>query len=165
VSDDRPLVKEIYIDANPELVFSFLSERDKMLRWMGLVVEIDPRPGGIYRVDPNGREVIRGKYLEVVRPRRIVFSWGWEVGGDVDIPASSTIVEIELSPRDGGTLLVLTHRNLPDDGDARRTHDFGWTHHLGRLKVVAEGGDPGPDPCWLPAPPDTPRDGRAVPAD
>ena len=66
MADDRPIVKEIFIHGSPELVFGFLSEPAKMVRWIGLTAEIDPRPGGIFRVDPNGRDVIRGEVLEVV---------------------------------------------------------------------------------------------------
>jgi uncharacterized protein YndB with AHSA1/START domain len=147
VADDVPLIKEIYIDASPQLVFSFLAEREKMLRWMGRTLEIDPRPGGMFRVDPTGRELIQGVYLEVIPPRRIVFTWGW-AEGDTRVPAGSTIVEIDLMPERAGTMLRLKHRNLPPEGDVRHKHAHGWSHHLGRLKVVAEGGDPGPDPCW-----------------
>ncbi|HVP18514.1 MAG TPA: SRPBCC domain-containing protein, partial [Spirochaetia bacterium] len=68
------------------------------------------------------------------------------------VPAGSTIVEIDLIPQGEGTLLRLTHRNLPPDADVRSTHDYGWSHHFGRLKIAAEGGDPGPDPCWMEAP-------------
>ena len=62
----EPIVKEIYIDARPSVVFKFLIDPRKMTRWMGIRAEIDPRPGGIYRVEPNGRDVIRGEYLEVL---------------------------------------------------------------------------------------------------
>ena len=62
----EPIIKEIYIDAPPSVVFQFLTDPKKMIRWMGIRAEIDPRPGGIYRVEPNGRDVIRGEYLEVV---------------------------------------------------------------------------------------------------
>jgi uncharacterized protein YndB with AHSA1/START domain len=155
VTDNNPLIKEVYLDASPELVFSFLAERDKILRWMGLTLEIDPKPGGIFRLDPNGREVIRGQYLEVIPCRRIVFTWGWEEG-DVRVPAGSTIVEIDLIPEGAGTLLRLSHRNLPTEGDVRSKHEFGWSHHLSRLKIVAEGGDPGPDPCLTEEPREIP---------
>jgi len=153
VIDDNPLVKEMYIDASPELVFRYLTEPDKMLRWMGLSLEIDPRPGGTFRLDPNGQELIRGEYLEVIPPRRIVFTWGWEQG-NTKVPAGSTIVEIDLIRRGKGTVLRLTHRNLPPEEDVRSNHEYGWSHHFGRLKVAAEGGDPGPDPCWIEKPPE-----------
>jgi uncharacterized protein YndB with AHSA1/START domain len=153
VAGSAPLVKEVRIDASPELVFAFLTERDKMLRWMGLALSIDPRPGGLFLLDPNGRETIRGEYLEVIPPRRIVFTWGWQSGND-RVPAGSSRVEIDLVPSGSGTLLRLTHR--PEGGDVRPQHEAGWSHHLGRLRAVAEGGDPGPDPCWTEPP-------RAVP--
>lgn len=144
---DEPLVKETFIEASPELVFSYLVQPEKMLRWMGLTVEMDPKPGGIFRLDPNGREMIRGEYLEVIPPRRIVFTWGWERGG-VGVAAGSTVVEIDLVRQGSGTLLRLVHRRLPPDEKIRTNHENGWAHHLGRLKIAAEGGDPGPDPCW-----------------
>jgi uncharacterized protein YndB with AHSA1/START domain len=63
---------------------------------MGIRAERDPREGGIFRVDPNGRDVIRGTYLQVVPPFRVVFTWGWEEKGR-RVPAGSTRVEIELT--------------------------------------------------------------------
>ena len=49
----EPIVKEMYIDAPPSIVFKFLTDPKKMIRWMGIRAEIDPRPGGIYRVEPK----------------------------------------------------------------------------------------------------------------
>ena len=83
-----PVVKQIYIDAPPQVVFELLTDPVKMLRWMGIAAEIDPRPGGIYRLDPNGCDVIRGEYLEVVPSSKVVFTWGWEEAGH-KIPAGS----------------------------------------------------------------------------
>ena len=71
-----PVIKEIFIDAWPSVVFQFLTDPEKMIRWMGIKVEIDPRPGGVYRVEPNGKDVIRGKYIEIVPDSRVVFTWG-----------------------------------------------------------------------------------------
>ena len=72
MTDNNPLVKEIYLDANPELVFSFLAERDKILRWMGLTLEIDPKPGGIFRSRIHNRgdrsHTKRGRYLAAPEP-------------------------------------------------------------------------------------------------
>jgi len=71
-----------------------------MIRCMEIQAEIDPRPGGVYRLDPNGRDVIRGEYLEVVPDRRFAFTWGWEnpSEGMGAVPAGSTRVEIDLEP-------------------------------------------------------------------
>ncbi len=97
----------------------------------------------IYRVDPNGRDVIRGTYLEVVPNSRLVFTWGWEEIGH-EVPAGSTVVEIQLEPRDRGTWVRLTHRELPPE--AREKHEMGWMHYLNRLQTTSEGREPGPDP-------------------
>jgi uncharacterized protein YndB with AHSA1/START domain len=143
-----PIVKEIYIDAPPSVVFQFLTDPKKMIRWMGLRAEIDPKPGGIYRVEPNGRDVIRGEYLEVVQDSRVVFTWGFE-GGGYHVAAGSSRVEIDLTREGKGTRLRLVHRELPPE--ARERHDAGWGHYLGRLKTVSEGGEVGRDPMSDPA--------------
>jgi uncharacterized protein YndB with AHSA1/START domain len=145
---DDPIVKTIHIDAPPEVVFEFLTNPAKLTRWLGLRAELEPRPGGIFRVDPNTRDVIRGTYLEVVPPSRVVFTWGWEEPGR-EVPAGSSTVEIELEREGKGTRLQLTHRNLPPP--SREGHEKGWTHYLDRLKTVSEGGNPGADPLADPA--------------
>jgi uncharacterized protein YndB with AHSA1/START domain len=137
-----PLIKEVFIDAPPSVVFQFLTDPAKMIRWMGIKAEIDPQPGGMYRLDPNGRDVIRGEYLEVIPDSRVVFTWGWEEPGH-GVPVGSTSVEIDLQAEGQGTRLRLTHRQLPPA--EREKHAFGWTHYLGRLKTISEGFQPGPD--------------------
>ncbi len=145
---DNPIVKEIYIEAPPELVFEYLTDPKKMIRWMGLSAELEPKPGGLYRLDPNGRDLIRGSYLEVVPYSRIVFTWGFEEPGHA-VPPGSSAVEITLEPKEKGTLLRLIHRELPPE--LRDRHGYGWTHYLDRLKTLAEGGKPGRDPLSDPA--------------
>lgn len=141
------LEQRIRINARPEEVFQFLVEPAKMLRWIGKKVDLDPRPGGVFRVDVNGRDVVRGQFLEIVPNRKVVFTWGWE-GGGLRVPPGSTTVEITLEPEGEGTLLRLTHRGLT--GIDRDKHARGWSHYLARMRMVAEGGDPGPDPLSTP---------------
>jgi uncharacterized protein YndB with AHSA1/START domain len=143
VADDSPIIKEIFIDASPEETFPFLAESEKYVRWMGLAAELEARPGGAFRVDPNGRDVIVGRILEISPPNRIVFTWGWEEPGHA-VPGGSTTVEITLVPQGAGTLLRLVHRGL--SGAERQKHVLGWPHYLARLTIAAGGGDPGPDP-------------------
>lgn len=159
--DERPdeIVRELYIHADPETVFGFLTDPGKMRRWIGRTLELDPRPGGIFRIDVNGRDVVRGAFVEVIPPRRVVFTWGWE-GTETEaeagardrpearVPPGSTTVEVTLEPREGGTLLRLRHRGLT--GPDRERHAFGWTHYLSRLGTAAAGGEPGPDPLGTP---------------
>lgn len=133
----------IRIQASPQTVFAFLTNPEKMVRWMGTEATLDPRPGGVYHVNITGRERVRGRVVEVVPDTRLVFTWGWE-DGMFPVPPGTSTVEISLEPDGDGTLLRLTHRDLPQD--MRRFHGLGWQHALGRLAVAAAGGDPGPDP-------------------
>lgn len=146
-ADGEFISKEIYIDAPVELVYSFLTEPAKMRQWIGTEVDIDARPGGIFRVVPNHVDVIRGEYLEAVPPSKVTFTWGFEGEGHA-VPAGSTVVEITLEPQGAGTRLRLTHRDLM--GEQRDKHDAGWDHYLARIAIAAAGGTPGPDPFAQP---------------
>ena len=86
-----------------------------------------------------------GRFIDLVPAPRVVFSFGWD-RPDVEVPEESTMVEIDLTPHRGGTLLRLVHRGL--DGpiaDGRRPRR-GLANYLVCLAVLAAGRDPGPDP-------------------
>lgn len=138
------LTREIIIDAGPETIFAFLTVPERWAEWAGTEVEIDPRPGGIYRV-VMGRDQFksRGEFVEIVPNEKVVYTFGWEDEGN-PIPPGATTVEMTLHPEGDKTLLRVVHRGLPDD--AVDDHGGGWDHYLARLAVVAAGGDPGPDP-------------------
>lgn len=136
------LVREIMIDARPETIFPFLTETDKMLQWEGTEAELDPRPGGVWYVLVAGEFPGKGEFVEVVPNERVVFTFGWEQEGN-PIPPGTSRVEITLHPEGDKTRLRLVHSGLPDD--AVDDHIGGWDHYLGRLAVVATGGDAGPD--------------------
>ena len=133
----------IEIDAAPGAVFDFLVTESGMTAWMGRWATLDPRPGGEFGVDIAGY-AIRGRYLEVERPRRVVVSWG--VAGSADLPPGTSTVEFVLTPAGRGTRVDLVHTGLPDPELAG--HADGWTHFLARLRVAAHG-DPGAD-HWTP---------------
>lgn len=106
-----PLVKEIFIEAPPAVVFQFLTDPTKIVLWMGIGAEIDSKIGGTYRLHLNGREVILGEYLEVVPDARLVFTWRWEEPW-LGVSARSTRVEIDLLSDGEGTRARLSHRQL-----------------------------------------------------
>ena len=132
----------VRIDAPPETVFRFFTDPERMRQWMGTVAEIDPRPGGRYRVNVTGIDVAAGEYLEVVPPERIVWTWGWE--GSDTIPPGSTTVEVTLVPSGDATIVYLRHSGLPTE-EFEQEHRKGWGHYWSRLAIAAAGGDPGPD--------------------
>jgi uncharacterized protein YndB with AHSA1/START domain len=144
-TDEGLLVRrEIEIEAAPEAVWEFLVDPEKAIRWMGIAANLDARPGGVYRVEVQPGHHASGEFVVVERPRRLVFTWGWEHHGPDGLRPGSTAVEFELVPARQSTLVRLTHRQLPD-GDAAASHAKGWQHYLSRLAVVAAGGDAGPD--------------------
>jgi uncharacterized protein YndB with AHSA1/START domain len=136
------LVREIVIDAAPETIWPFLTDPAKHVQWNGTAAELDPRPGGTYRVLVAGQFPSAGEYVEVVPLEKVVFTFGWDQDGH-PIPAGSTTVEISLHPEGDKTRVRLVHRGLPEDAVTDHTH--GWDHYLGRLATAAAGGDPGPD--------------------
>lgn len=128
------LERELIIAARPETLFPYFVDPDKLVRWMGKTAELDPRPGGLFRIDYNGEDVVRGEYLEVDAPHRVVFSWGWEAAGDATPPGAST-VEVTLTPVDGGTRVNLRHSGLTPETVVG--HGVGWDQFLPALSTTA----------------------------
>ena len=140
--DTKVIERVITIAAPPETVFAFLTEPELYVRWKGRLAQLDPHPGGVFRVEfAGGKDIVAGRFVEVIPPRRVVFTWGWE-GSDFVPPGAST-VEIELEPAAGGTRLTLLHRGLPEQ--AMSSHAEGWDHFMPRLADVAEGREPQPE--------------------
>jgi uncharacterized protein YndB with AHSA1/START domain len=142
----EPLVirREIEIAAPPATVFAFLTDPEKILSWMGAEATTEAHPGGLYLVKGVGgrANVVRGAFREVVPVHRLAYSFGWE--GNEEVPPDSSLVEIDLIDRDGGTLLRVTHSGLRNAAQ-RANHDRGWVHYLGRLAMAAAGRNPGVD--------------------
>jgi uncharacterized protein YndB with AHSA1/START domain len=137
------IIREIQIDASPEIVFGFFTEPDKLTRWLASEATLDPRPGGINHQthpggpdNPEGPYYLRGEFLEVEPPSRVVFTWGFE-NPDVPIDPGGSTVEVTLEPKAGGTLVRLVHSGLPESELA--AHREGWTEMLERLAAAVTG--------------------------
>ena len=98
---------------------------------MGIGAELNPEPGGAFRIDVDGTHFASGVYREVDPPHRVVMTWGWE--GDPEVAPGSTTVEITLTPAEGGTLLRLRHSGLPNAAQ-RDAHRQGWAMYVSKLK-------------------------------
>ena len=137
--------RETYIAAPPATVFAFLTDPEKILSWMGTEATTEAHPDGLYLVKGCGGDrarAARGAFREVVPVHRLAYSFGWE-GSEV-VPPGSSLGEIDLIDRDGGTLLRITHSGLPN-AEQCASHDRGWLHYLGRLAIAASGRNPGVD--------------------
>jgi uncharacterized protein YndB with AHSA1/START domain len=140
--------RETHITAPPATVFAFLTDPEKIIRWMGTEATMEPHPGGLYLVNGVGSgSTARGAFREVVPVHRLAYSFGWD--GREKVPPGSSLIEIDLIDQDGGTLVRMTHTGLPD-AEQCAAHARGWAHYFARLAVAAAGGDPGPDSRPLP---------------
>ena len=139
------------IAAPPEVVFTYFTDPSKYRQWQGQQAQLDPRPGGAFRVVMGGisNTVVVGEFIELDPPRRLVFTWGWEQQDwfpePMQLPPAMTTVEVVLVPDGEGTILRLHHGLLPTDS-TRSFHTWGWDVTLDRLVLAACGQDPGPDP-------------------
>jgi uncharacterized protein YndB with AHSA1/START domain len=137
MSSERGVIeREVFIHAPPKMVFEFLVDARLMARWIGSFQQIDPQPGGVFQVEVSAGNIARGQYTEVVPFRRVAFTWGWS-SQDPELAAlrpGTSLVEIELEPKDGGTLLRLHHSRLPDGLEP--IHAERWSVYLGRLAAV-----------------------------
>ncbi|MGN6677097.1 MAG: SRPBCC family protein [Streptosporangiaceae bacterium] len=137
----EPFTTEVDLPAPVEEVYRHLTDPAAMVRWMGQHAKLEPVPGGAFEVDINGVPV-RGHYLEVDPPRRVLVSWG--VTGNSDLPPGATQVEFTLTHTAEGTRLRIVHRGLPPEQASM--HEMGWQHFVDRLVSAVRGVDPGPDP-------------------
>lgn len=132
--EDGVVEREIHIAAPPAAVFEFFRDPALMVLWLGRGHVVDARPGGVFRVEVSDGNIASGTYTVIDPPRRIAFTWGWETQNfaQAPLPPGASLVEIELEPKDGGTLVRLRHRGLPDA--MADMHRDRWGRYLRRLE-------------------------------
>ena len=130
-----------FINAPRERVYAAWTDPGELQRWFGpedvriIKIAADVRVGGKYRWDlvkQDGEEwSCLGEYRELVPGRKIVFTWKWD--DDEAWENHDSVVTVELSDRNGGTEVTLTHEQLPST-ESRDRHNEGWNSVLGRLE-------------------------------
>jgi uncharacterized protein YndB with AHSA1/START domain len=136
----EPVTFTVHVDAPCERVYEYFTRPQAIVRWMGEYALLEPEPGGRFTVDVQGAPV-RGRFLYLDPPHRLVISWGY--AGSDRLPPGASTVEVRLTAEGTGTRVDLEHRDLPPA--EQPGHATGWTHYLTRLGVAVVG-DPGPDP-------------------
>jgi uncharacterized protein YndB with AHSA1/START domain len=131
------LEKVVY--ARAERVFAACVEPERLAEWWGptgfttLDVDLDVRKGGRYRITmqpPDGEAFhLRGRFCEVERPRRLMYSFEWE---EPDPDDRETIVTLSFVDHAEGTMLVLDQGQFATD-ERLALHTAGWTETLERL--------------------------------
>ena len=120
----------VHVEAPRDIVFSFLTDSEKLVRWLADSVHATAQPGGTLRIEASGGEVISGEFVEIVPMEKVVFTWGWQ-SAFPKIPPGSTTVEITLEPDGDGTVMHLRHFGLPTDTTDK--HKQGWIKAFERL--------------------------------
>ncbi len=137
----EPVRCSVFVDAPPEHVYEYFVRPEAIVRWMGDYALLDPEVGGQFTVDVRGAPV-RGRYLALEPPSRLLISWGY--AGSEQLPPDASTLEVRLIADGGGTRVELEHRDLPEEQQAG--HVTGWRHYLARLQLAGSGVDAGPDP-------------------
>jgi len=128
------------LSATPERVFDAWLDPVALGRFMRPGSEkrsadavTDPRVGGRFIITMLGGGNVyphTGEYLEIDRPRKLVFTWYSKA-----TRLAQSTVTVELAPVAGGkTELTLTHIGLPQD--EMENHNGGWTAIMDLLQGV-----------------------------
>lgn len=129
------LQRTVTIRATPDTVFRFFMDSQRWASWWGAGSAIDPRPGGRVSIRYPGGTEVTGEIVEILSPRRLVFTYGYASG--TPIPAGGSRVTIELDDHARGTRLRLTHELV--EAAARDGHVQGWRYQLAVFaNVVAD---------------------------
>lgn len=134
------------LNAPRELVFACWTQTKHLARWggapEGMTAEVaikEIRTGGRYRVTlhhENGDSfTVQGKYLEVVKPERLVFTHSWV--GDDDRPGPEMLVTITFSEVDGRTKMTLKQEGF-SSVESRDGHKLGWISQMDRFATYVD---------------------------
>lgn len=127
-------------DAPRLLVWKAWTDPARLVRWFFpagcslLDPRFDVRPGGAYRCGYRGEDGaefwLRGRFLDLHEPERLVFTFGWEnPEGTVD---HDTRVTVTLAEDGAGTRLTL-HQATFLTAEDRAAHAEGWGQALDHL--------------------------------
>lgn len=120
----------VRIKAAPEVVFPYFTDPALMIEWIGQFADLSPDPGGVFALDFEGIAV-RGTYVAIEPPHRVVFTWG--IPGNDALPPGASTVEVLLRADGDDTVVELFHRGLPE---SERPRHRGWNERLADLAAA-----------------------------
>lgn len=120
-----------------EKVFEVWTDPEALKDWFCSNGEanFNVKEGGSYSTevtcDTNGKCLLIGDYLEVIKNKKIVFSWKWQ--GEPLSNAGETIVTVEFVDLGSSTEIKLTQTGFSTE-DFRDGHIEGWNLALDRIE-------------------------------
>jgi uncharacterized protein YndB with AHSA1/START domain len=143
----------LIIAAPPETIYRAFIDPEALLAWLppegmtGELLELEPRPGGAFRMalhygtPGHGKstadtDVVESEFAELVPGQRVVQL----VRFRSDDPAFAGIMRMvwDLEPAEGGTRVIFLAEDVPP-GISKQDHDAGLRSSLENLKVYVMG--------------------------
>ncbi len=137
-----------YIRANPEQVWTALTDADLTAQYWGHANVSDWQPGSTWehrRVDGSGAVDVVGRVLEAEPPTRLVITF--EDASEAEPQREPSVVTFLVEPHQDIVRVTVTHENLPND-EGLTAISQGWPAVLANLKSLLETGDVLPQAPW-----------------
>lgn len=140
--------REIQVDAPPEVVFEVVSQPEHIRDWWYAETDVRPVAGAsgelVWADGDDPRAHVEPMTVVVAdRPRRFTFRWTHPAGEEAT-EGNSLLVDFELVPAGGGTLLRLTETGFRERGweaavleQHYREHETGWDTFVPRIAACA----------------------------
>ena len=145
VVDDNTLRMSRIFDATRERVFDAWTDGKQFGQWFGphnvatVYCEVDARTGGNWRLLGRNEQrtfAVSGRYLEVKRPERLVFTFAWHDKGDHAQPREhETTVRLEFRALGDKTEMTMVQSVFLDQ-TAVANHNRGWTQSFEKLETL-----------------------------
>ena len=136
-----PIIKETFINAPAQKVWTALTKKEEMKQWYFDVSDFKPEPGVEFSFwgENEGRKYLHVCTIkEVIEAKKLSHTWTYE-GYE-----GESLVAFELSEENGGTRVKLTHSGLEafthqHTDFAPSNFNMGWEHLIEKaLKEYAE---------------------------
>ena len=143
--DGHALVFTRTFAAPRELVFKAWTTAEMVKNWWGCNafpashMEMDARPGGAWRgclrADDGNEVWLGGKFIEIIRPERLVFTFVRDAAPAIGVEPVDTRVTLNFAERDGKTVMQFRQEFFLSAA-LRDDHENGWTTSFARLDGI-----------------------------
>jgi len=143
--ENKIIVIEQIMDAPSKKIWKALTDKNEMKKWYFNLESFDAAVGFRFNFtggpSPERQYVHQCEIIEMINEKKLSYSWSYEGY------TGTSLVSFELTPREGKTLLKLSHEGIdsfPDEQPDFDIHNFeeGWNHIIHTsLKEYLENND------------------------